>query len=91
MLEVTKKSHLSARAQWRGLSYYTVKVMIHETISAQHGIATLMRRCFELLHCSNIATLCCAKSRHCESSRVTSLLVLKSGQLIAKLDLRNLL
>ena len=32
-----------------------------------------------------------AKSRHFESSRVTSPLVLKSGQLIAKLDLRNLL
>ena len=32
-----------------------------------------VRHCFEQLqHCSNIATLCCAKNRRCESSRVTS-------------------
>ena len=42
---------------------------------AQHSIATLLRHCFEYLqHYSNIATLCCAKNRRCESSRVTSLL-----------------
>ena len=36
---------------------------------ARHSVATL----FEWLqHCSSIATLCCAKNRHCESSRVTS-------------------
>ena len=29
-----------------------------------------------LQHCSNIATLCCAKNRRCESSRVTSPLAL---------------
>ena len=40
---------------------------------AQHSVATLLRHCFEWLqHCSNIATLCCAKNRSCESSRVTS-------------------
>ena len=40
---------------------------------AQHNVATLLRHCFEWSqHCSNIATLCCAKNRRCESSRVTS-------------------
>ena len=35
-----------------------------------------MRHCFEWLqHCSSIATLCCAKNRRCQSSRVTSPLV----------------
>ena len=39
----------------------------------QHSIAALLRHCFEWLqHCSNIARLCCAKNRRCESSRVTS-------------------
>ena len=32
----------------------------------------LVKLCFEWFqHCSNIATLCCAKNRLCESSRVT--------------------
>ena len=36
-------------------------------------VATLLRHCCEWLqHCSNIATLCCAQNRRCESSRVTS-------------------
>ena len=36
---------------------------------AQHSVATLLRRCFEWLqNCSNIAALCCAKNRRCESS-----------------------
>ena len=40
---------------------------------AQHSVATLLRHCFGWLqHCSNIATLYCAKNRRCESSRVTS-------------------
>ena len=40
---------------------------------AQHSVATLLRHCLEYLqHCSNIATLCCAKNRCCESYRVTS-------------------
>ena len=35
---------------------------LHRRFLAQHNIATLLRRCFELLqHCSNIAMLCCAK------------------------------
>ena len=39
----------------------------------QHSVATLLRHCFQWLqHCSNIAALCCAKNRRCESSRVTS-------------------
>ena len=38
---------------------------------AQHSVATLLRHCFEWLqHCSNIAALCCAKNRCCESSCV---------------------
>ena len=44
-----------------------------QRFSAQHNVATLLRHCFEWLqHCSNIATLCCAKNRHCKSSLVTS-------------------
>ena len=40
---------------------------------AQHSTATLLQHCFESLqHCSNIATMCCAKNRCCESSLVTS-------------------
>ena len=36
-------------------------------------VATLLRHCFEWLqHCPGIATLCGAKNRRCESSRVTS-------------------
>ena len=49
--------------------------MLHETIRnlAQNSVVTLLRHCFDWLqHCSNIATLCCAKNRRCESSRVTS-------------------
>ena len=36
---------------------------------AQHSIIALLR------HCSNIATLCCAKNRRCQSPRVTLPLV----------------
>ena len=40
---------------------------------AQHSVATLLRHCFEWLqHCSNIAALCGAKNRRCQSSSVTS-------------------
>ena len=47
---------------------------------AQHSVATLSWHCFEWLqHCSSIATLCCAKNRRCESSRVTSPLSNKDG------------
>ena len=53
-----------------------IKVMLHDSqrrFLAQHSVATLLRHCFEYLqHCSNIATLCCAKNRRWESSRVTS-------------------
>ena len=38
-----------------------------------HSVATLLRHYFKWLqHCSNIATLCYAKKRRCESSHVTS-------------------
>ena len=44
---------------------------------AQHSVAILLRHCFEWLkHCSNIATLCYAKNRRYESSRVTSPLMI---------------
>ena len=40
---------------------------------AQHSVATSLRHWFKWLqHCSNIATLCCAKNRPWESSCVTS-------------------
>ena len=40
---------------------------------AQISITILLRHCFEWLqHCSNIAALCCAQNRRCESSLVTS-------------------
>ena len=51
------------------------QVMLHEMIRnlAQNSVVTLLRHCFDWLqHCSDIATLCCAKNRRCESSRVTS-------------------
>ena len=39
----------------------------------QHSVATLLRHCFdEVQHCSNIATMCCAKNCRYESSRLTS-------------------
>ena len=45
--------------------------MLNETI--RNDVATLVRGYFEWLqHCSNIATLCGAKNRRCESSRGTS-------------------
>ena len=55
-----------------------LKVMLHETnrnnpVLEQHSITTLLRHCFECFqHCSNIASLCCAKHRSCKSFRVTS-------------------
>ena len=40
---------------------------------APHSVASLLPHCFEWLqHCSNIATLCRAINRRCESFRVTS-------------------
>ena len=41
-----------------------------QRVLAQHSVAKLLLA--QLYHCSNIATLCCAKNRRCESSRVTS-------------------
>ena len=51
-----------------GLECY-YKVILHETIRNDD-----FQRNTALQHCSNIATLCCAKNRRCESSRATSLL-----------------
>ena len=40
---------------------------------AQHSVAMLEQCCNYSKHCrNNVATLCCAKNRRCESSRVTS-------------------
>ena len=52
-----------------------VIVMLQDTIrkTAQDNVGSSLRHCFEWLqHCSNIVTLCCAKTRRCESLRVTS-------------------
>ena len=39
---------------------------------AKQSITALLRHCFKWLqHCFNIATLCCAENRRCESSCVT--------------------
>ena len=49
-----------------------LKVMLHETIGNDDFYRTLLQNCLEWLqHCSNIAKLCCAKNRRCESSCVT--------------------
>ena len=56
-------------------SKFPFQVMLHETIRnlARNSVVTLLRHCFDWLqHCSNVATLCCAKNRRFESSRVTS-------------------
>ena len=40
---------------------------------AQHSVAILEQCCNHSKQCrNNVATLCCAKNRRCESSRVTS-------------------
>ena len=40
---------------------------------AQHSVAMLEQCCNHSKQCrNNVATLCCAKNRPCESSRVTS-------------------
>ena len=51
-----------------------LKVMLHGTISNddfQHSAAMLKQCCNHSKQCrNNVATLCCAKNRRCESSRV---------------------
>ena len=51
-----------------------LKVMLHEAIrNDDFWRNTALQHCFEWLqHCSNIAALCCAKTRRSESSRVTA-------------------
>ena len=50
-----------------------LKATLQETIrNDDFQRNTALQHCFEWFqHCSNIATLCCAKNRRCESSRVT--------------------
>ena len=50
-----------------------LKATLQETIRNDDFYRnTALQHCFEWFqHCSNIATLCCAKNRRCESSRVT--------------------
>ena len=71
---LVEKQSATVRTHTCALSWTSpFKVMLHETILAQYRVATLLRHCFEWLqHCSNIATLCCAKNRRCESFCVTS-------------------
>ena len=38
----------------------------------QHSVAMLVQCCNDSKHRNNVATLCCAKNRRCESSRLTS-------------------
>ena len=45
----------------------TLKVMLHGTIREVEQCCTYSQQCR-----NNVATLCCAKNRRCESSRVTS-------------------
>ena len=42
------------------------------------AFAMFKQCCYHLNQCRNIATLCCAKNRRCESSRVTSPLMSKT-------------
>ena len=47
---------------------------------ARHSVAMLEQCCNHSKQCrNNVATLCCAKNRRCESSRVTSPQNVKSG------------
>ena len=53
----------------------SLRVLLHNDSKQQflalHRVASLLQHCSEWFqHCSNIATLCCAKNRRCESFRV---------------------
>ena len=73
---------LTVRWSFFNINHYTIKpcfkvmlLKMQRQFLAQQIITRLLRHCFEQLqHCSNIATLCCAKNRRCESTsgRVTS-------------------
>ena len=66
------------------------ETILNDDFLAQHSVATLLRHCFEWLqHCSDIATLCCAKNRRCESSRVTSPLVYKFCRWMTEIRMWN--
>ena len=71
---IKSKSH-HQRIDLMGLLRWFYTRRFATTNLAQHSVVTLLRHCFEWLqHCSNIATLCWAKNRRCESSCVTPLL-----------------
>ena len=61
------------RPQLRGEQFFRERANTTQRCNTtQHNVATLLRHCLEWLqHCPNIATLCCAENRRCESSRVT--------------------
>ena len=65
--------HSQTSVRWCYTRRFATTNNLKVNLKAQHSIATLLRYCFEWLqHCSSIVTLCCAKNRRCESSRVTS-------------------
>ena len=54
-------------------------------LARQHSVAMLEQCCNHLKQCrNNVATLCCAKNRCCESSRVTSPLLLLDQEEVKK-------
>ena len=58
---------------WRKPQRWCYTRRFATTIFSLFSTATLLQHCFEeLQHCSNIATLCCAKNHHCELSHVIS-------------------
>ena len=69
-----------------------LSVMLHETIRtrwflAQHSVATLLRRCFELLqHCSNITTLCCIVLHPCNITLYSLVTGERRGRLLEGWD-----
>ena len=71
----TKKHLFTGTIQFSnvGRYNYVTRDDSQRRFSEQPSVETLLRHCFKWLqHCSNIATLCCAKNCCCESSRVTS-------------------
>ena len=71
---ITSKKCTKSVIHVQGWCSANLKVMLHGTkFATQHSITASLQHCLESLqHCSNIATLCCPKNRHCESPRVTS-------------------
>ena len=77
-----KKSHCLSAINSKGV---VTRDDSQRRFLTQHSVATLLRHCFEWSqHCSNIAKLCCAKNRRCESSRVSSPLVVNDTRTVVK-------